>query len=222
MNQLAVPEWGYVFYPEPSQNFSAYTRLDVNICATPTDLHYDPERLTVPMIRRDGAIQPTLIAHPWRGSDHLRIGCGRIVIRDRKNKIVEAYCLGGDLAIVVSHNCTHCQLTSPVPLFRLGVERGSPESLATDVVDKFEALIAIRRARWGADDIGFQQHLTAIAPPTLYAAGLKSIQSELCQMPSSLRGPKYYQTSHAVEAAIDGARQSGQWPATPMTLDELI
>ena len=222
MKQLAAPEWGYVFYPESSQNFSAYSRLDVNICATPTDLHYDPERLTVPMIRHDGAIQPTPIAHPWRGSDHLRIGCGRIVIRDRKNKIVEAYCLGGDLEIEVSSNCTHCRLTSPVPIFRLGFERGSPESLATDVVDKFEALIAIRRAQWGADDIGFQQHLTAIAPPALYAAGLQSIQSELCHMPPNLRGPHYYQTAHAVEAAIDGARQSGQWPTTPVTLDDLI
>lgn len=222
MNQSAAPQWGYVFYPEPSPDFSVHTRLDVNICAIPTDLHYDPERLTVSIIKQDGTIQRKIISHPWRGNHHLRVGYGRIVIRDRKNKIVEAYCLGGDMAITVSPTCTSCCLTSPVPLFRLGVENGSPEDLAADVVDKFEAMVAIRRARWGADEMGFQQHLTSICPSELYAAGLQSIQSELNHLPSRLRGQRYRQTAYAVDAAIGGARESGQWPATPITLDELL
>ncbi len=222
MEQLTVPEWGYVFYPGPSPTFSAYSRLDVNICAVPTDEHYDPEQLIVPVIRQDGALQKTIISHPWRGSHHQRVGCGRIVIRDRKNKIVEAYSLGGDLEISVSPDCTSCRLTSPVPLFRLGIDNGSPESIAASLVDKFEALVAIRRVRWGTNDLGFQQRLTSIDPPVLYAAGLQSIRSDLEHIPSNRRGVRFYRTAHAVDAAMDNARESGRWPAASPTLDELI
>jgi hypothetical protein len=222
MEQLAVPEWGYVFYPGPSPNFYAHPQIDVNICAVPTDLHYDPERLIVPVIRQDGALQKTIISHPWRGNHHLRVGYGRIVIQDRKNKIVEAYSLGGDLEIKVSSTCTCCRLTSPVPLFRLGVANGSPENVASSVVDKFEALVAIRRVRWGANDLGFQQRLTSIDPSDLYAAGLQSIRSELEHIPSNRRGMRFHETAQAVDAAIYEARESGRWPAAPLTLDELI
>jgi hypothetical protein len=217
-----VPEWGYVFYPGPSPYFSAHSKLDVNICAVPTDQHYDPQTLTVPVIRQDGALQNMIIAHPWRGSHHLRVGCGRIVIRDRKNKTVEAYSLGGDLEILVSSSCTCCHLTSPVPLFRLGIENGSPEGVATSLVDKFEALVAIRRVHWGTNDLGFQQRLTSIDPPLLYAAGLQSIRSELEHTPSKRRGARFYETVHALDAAMDNARQTGRWPPAPPTLDELI
>ena len=172
----------------------------------PTDLHYDPERLIVPVIRQDGALQNTTISHPWRGGHQLRIGCGRIVIRDRKNKIVEAYSLGGDLAITVSPTCTHCRLTSLVPLFRLGFDNGSPENIAASVVDKFESLIAIKRVRWGADDMAFQQRLTSIDPADLYVAGLQSIRSELEHVPSNRRGMRFHETANAVDAAIDDAR----------------
>ena len=222
MEQLAVPEWGYVFYPGPSPKFSAHSHLDVNICAVPTDLHYDPERLIVPVIRQDGALQSTIISHPWRRGHHLRVGCGRIVIRDRKNKIIEAYSLGGDLEITVSATCTCCRLTSPVPVFRLGVDSGSPENVASSVVYKFEALVAIQRVRWGTNDLAFQQCLTSIDPSDLYAAGLQSIRSELEHVPSNRRGMRFYATAQAVDAAIYEARESGRWPAAPLTLDELI
>ncbi len=222
MEQLAAPEWGYVFYPGPSPKFSAHSQLDVNIGAVPTDQHYDPEQLVVPVIRQDGALQNTIIYHPWRGRHHLRVGCGRIVIRDRKNKTVEAYSLGGDLEISSLPNCTCCRLTSPVPLFRLGIDNGSPESVAASLVDKFEALVAIRRVRWGTNDLAFQQRLTSIDPPVLYAAGLQSIRSDLEHVPSNRRGARFHQTVRAVDAAMDNARESGRWPAASPTLDELI
>ena len=223
MEQNGIPDWGYVFYPASSPLASAHARIEVNICAVPTELHYDPERLTVPVVDHSGAIQQVTISHPWHGKHQLRLASGYIVVRDRKEKVVEAYTAGGQIDISVSSACTCCQITSPAPLYRLESESGAgPESAAAAVVDKIEALLAVRRARWGANDLGFEQRLTSIEPSDLYAAGLHSIQTQLDQVPAHLRGARYQTMARGVDAAILSAKESGQWPVQELVLEDLV
>jgi hypothetical protein len=148
---------------------------------------------------------------------------GRIVLRDRKDKVVEAFTAGGELTISISEGCTRCHISSPVPLYRLADEsRVSPESAATSVVDKIEALVAIRRAKWNGNELEFQQRLTSIGPTNLYAAGLQSMLAALDRTPRHLRGVRYQEISRGVNTAIQAAQESGEWPAHSFLLEDLV
>jgi hypothetical protein len=223
MEQNGIPKWGYVFHRASIAQQAAYVQLDVNIPDRPTEQHYDPERLTIPTIDPSGAILPLTVVHPWHGKELYALSPGRVVICDRKGKLVEAAIAGAELAITGSPHCTCCRINSPVPLYRLAGESGAgPESVATAIVDKIEALIAICRVRWGRNELAFQQRLTGIDPIDFYAASLHSVQASLDRTPSTQRGQRYQIMVRALHIAIEGAKGSGIWPVHVQYLEELL
>lgn len=218
MTEQLTEELGYYFHPAQQAGSPGHPQLDINLYDEPTKEHFDPQQATFWVVEADGRVVQTVITHPWRGYPQLRVCAGRIMIVDRKEKVVEAFSLGGDLQITVHDTYTSCELTSSAPIIHLQDIQDMP----TDLVSEFEALLARLHARWHGDDTGFRKKLATIEPFTLFVAGLAAIKERLDQTPSHLHGSRYRQASHLINQAIETIQSNGKWPKTPPKLTDLL
>lgn len=215
MNQ----ELGYYFHPARQDEFLGHSRLDINLYEKATDKHFDPQHATFWLVESNGEVAHTKIFHPWRGHKQLRVCVGRVIIVDRKDKVVEAFSWGGDLEIVIHNTHTSCELTSSAPIVHLI----SSQDIATVLVSEFEATLAQLHAHWGGDDYGFKKQLGTIEPFTLFVAGLVTIKERLEHTTlQALHNNRYRQALHIVNHTIKTIQSEGQWPATPANLADLL
>lgn len=213
-----IEQLGYYFHPSRQAGSPGHPQLDINLVEEPTRQHFDPQRATFWVVGSDGDVVQVTILHPWRGQQRLRVCAGRIIMVDRKGKMVEAFSLGGDLEMTVHETCTSCELTSSAPIIHLQDTQDVP----TDLVSEFEALLARLHARWHGDDIGFRKKLATIEPFTLFVAGLAAIKERFDQTPAYLHSDRYRQASHLINQAIETMQHNGKWPQTPPKLDDLL
>jgi hypothetical protein len=214
-----MPEqFGYYFHPARQAGSAGHPQLDINLYEEATKEHFDPQRATFWVVGSDGDVVQTTIRHPWRGQQHLRVCAGRIIMVDRKGKVVEAFSLGGDLKVTVHDSYTGCELTSSAPIIHLQ----NTQDLPTDLVNEFEALLARLHARWYDDDTGFKTKLATIDPFTLFVAGLVAIKEQLDQTLAHLHDDRHRQASHLIDQAIETIQKNGKWPATPPNLSDLL
>ena len=170
---------GYYIHPADQINSDWYWQLDINLCQHPTNEHFDPERIDIWIVEKGGDVTHTSISHPWRRQIQLRIFPGRVILHDRKGKVVEAYSFGGSLEIASEVTCTRCQLSSPAPI----VELVNSLDEETILVAEFEALLACFEAQWTGDKQGFDRKLATIEPFTLFIAGLVAVQERVRRLP---------------------------------------
>jgi hypothetical protein len=202
MSLVMGDELGYEFEPFATPGNEGYDALVINVIRVPTERHFDPDRVDVPIYTADNSVRHLIIAHPWHGKLSHRVALGHVVIRDRKNKVVEAFTCGGDLQIDVYPERTRCRITSPAPIFELVSQMGeSPENYDAILAAELETLLARRRARWGLNDFGYQQRLAETDPLLLYAAGLYAVEEHLLAMPSRSRGLRYQRLLATVHRA---------------------
>src|SRR5262245_51200600 len=105
-------ELGYYFYPSDYLQTLGPSQLGVNLYAEPTEEHFDPERAIFLVVDATEDVKPLTFVHPWQGAERFRVCAGRIMIMDRREKVVEAFSLGGALRVTVQSDHTHCVLTS--------------------------------------------------------------------------------------------------------------
>jgi hypothetical protein len=218
-------ELGYDFHDVGDRGEPGRGQLDINIPRRPTELHFDPEQVAFPVMAVDGTVQRMTVTHPWRGPRESRLCAGRIVLRDRKGKVVEAYSFGGTLWLDSDATRTCCHVESPVPILRLTGPldaEGDSTSMDTMLVEEFEAVLAKCRVHWGRDDVGFDRTLASISPDILYAAALGAIDTRLQAVPGRFHDDSYLQTAYRVRSMIRTMQAGGQLPKTLPCLDDLI
>lgn len=209
---------GYYYHPPSDPTVFGHPQLDIQIPAEPTERHYDPEHANFLVMSPEVGVDRLIITHPWRGLPRWQVLAGRIILEDRREKIVEAFSFGGHLQITVEPNFTFCQLRSPAPI--LPIERvGEP---LTMIASQFEALMAIYRTAWKMDDAGFFSCLAEAAPDDLFYAGLLEVRTRFEKLPINARGDQYWEAWNEVENMLEVLRRHGE-PAQPLrSLQELL
>jgi hypothetical protein len=213
-----ISELGYYFHPLPQPGTHAYSQLDINIYSDPTGKHFDPIRVHLFVFKADQDLERVTISHPWAGPSLLRVGPGRVILQDYRDKMVTAFSFGGEMEITNYSLYTSCQLTSPAPIIHLVQGQDTPTVLVTE----FESFLARRRAEWAGNETGFEARLAKIEPLTLFVVGLATIKEHLQHVPPQLRGESYRQEAHAINEAIRTVQENGHWPASLPTLAELL
>ncbi|MCJ7701041.1 MAG: hypothetical protein MUO62_05620, partial [Anaerolineales bacterium] len=99
MTGISKMELGYRFAPPEYPHAPGSPCLEINIFATPTLQHYDPEQVSLKIVSNDGLSEVLTLVHPWPLGERYRSCVGHVTLNDRKGNKVIAYTLGGELRI---------------------------------------------------------------------------------------------------------------------------
>jgi hypothetical protein len=169
-----IMELGYRFDPPAYPHSPGYPGLEINIHASPTRQHYDPETVSLQNVSSGGQAESLTLYHPWPYARFYRICAGRIVLEDRVGKKINFYTFGGELEIKTLRDSTHCRLDSPAPILYLGRLFSIPNILA----DEVEILLAEKAADCLPDGGAQDQYLSAMDPWVLYVACLHALEDK--------------------------------------------
>lgn len=207
------PDLGYIFYPHEVPKHSGHPRLDIIISTTPTQRHFDPEKVRFQIVLPPNRIEHITIHHPWTLGKRYQVSAGRIFITDRVPKIVEAFSFGGDLQILSTAEQTVCALVSAAPIFGLCAPHDLPMWLTAEV----EVLLAKQQAHWDPQHPhDFETHLATVDPFLLYASCLQMLQDKAWPAHINRDGV------HFVQAEIKRLKEAGEWPLPLPLLDQLF
>jgi len=207
------PDLGYIFFPATHDDALGYPRFDVVMQAQATERHFDPLSVTFLAKSRAG-VEHLSIHHPSDNSQPHKILAGRIIVRDRQKKEVEAFTFGADLQIVSSKEQTICVFTSPVPILHLI----SLQSIAIDFADEVEGFLARYKARLGRE---YEPRVADIDPMLLYIACLDAIQEKLTHLPHVQAGERHH-FQQWIPKEIERLNRAGKRPFLIKTLDDLF
>lgn len=208
---------GYVFYPARRPHAVGHPRLDIFLRTIPTRLHFDPERVEIPALLPAGNVEMLLLYHPWPGTQSYRVYPGRLIVRDRVNKEVEAFTFGGQLEIKTGEDFTVCTVTSEAPILDLGLGQSVAEMLAEEV----EILFAEQRAAWGRNLDALEQRLAEIDPLTLYLACTHSLRERFRHYPAG-EDELIRHFQHLLNTERQQFEEIHPLPAQAATLEELL
>jgi hypothetical protein len=214
--KILAEELGYFFHPVENDALHGHLQLDVNIYREPTGKHFDPEQLTIWVVDSKRQVSRQTISHPYQGHKQFAVCVGRISLRDRKDKVIEAFSFGSDLRLTVYENHTNGIFTSTAPIYQLRDSFQDPSSL---VVSEFEVLLARAEADWGHRGEDLRGKLAGIAPFDLFVAGLVAVRNRLRRLP---RGGGRSRTLRAINAVIRLLQLEKKWPTSPVTLSDLL
>lgn len=200
---------GYKFYRENHNLTIGYDRLDVCIDPTPTGVHFDPEKVVVPIFLPNGAIDSLTVRNPFlsvAGGGEYRIAPGKILISDRIGKKVEVFTFGGSMKIETLGNETISRITSNVPMLEVSALNMIKQRFA----DEATCMLAERRAALLQSPGTFEKKLFNTNPEKLYCAFLNEFENHLQRIPIS--GSETFNTIHNyVKKEIERLRKEGIW-----------
>ena len=171
------PGYGYILAPARRHSEPGAAGLEVFLEMTPSEKHFDPEAVLIPVCDEHGGVISLSIKHPWAGEKELQVCAGPIDLIDRKGKHLEGFTYGGTLHIEVSEHGTKLALSSPAPVLVRPFH-----ALANLLAEETEILLAQRRASMPDEDT-FERHLREAEPLTLYGACLEALQERLRRLP---------------------------------------
>lgn len=174
---MATPmpvDLGYHFHtPEAATDFARclHPQLDVLMHAEPTGRHFDPQSLMVTAVI-GGYTQKMSFHHPAPDGRSFALAAGRVVLRDRVQKEVEAFTFGGELEAHLQDGTSLFMLRSPAPI--LAVARlNSPVTL---FVSEVEILLGRMKVRLdGANGLGFEARMARMDALALYVACVRTL-----------------------------------------------
>ena len=210
---------GYVFTPPCSPDYPMYRQLDVFLHAEPTELHFDPEVVRFMVTSPIWGTERIKVRHPWQREEEHRVIPNCVVMRDRVNKVIEAFTFGGELQIVTEGDCTRCTLKSPAPIFPL--TKGS--TVATIFTEEAEILLAERRAVWDAahPKAPFEERLAKVDPFDLYLACLEEFQLKFFHLPY-LQSESMLHFTHFIRLEIRALHEMHRWPLYVTPIEKLL
>jgi hypothetical protein len=171
---------GYNLHDRPYPHAPGCLQLDVILTRTPSEHHFDPERMHLEMATGIGSVAGLTVSHPWqRGTEPVRICAGHVILEDRVKKRVEFLTLGGSLTIEPGTDATLCTLVSEAPIIELGFNRGVGQLLAEEI----EVILARERAKWEVRSGEFERRLTSADPAALYEACLSEVRMKFRSIP---------------------------------------
>jgi hypothetical protein len=210
---------GYTFHRPEYAPSVEHPQLDINVYAKPTREHFDPQQASFHVATDKGCIERLIVMHPWHERKQYHVCPGRVILRDRKGKVVEAATCGGDLTISNEKRYTHCSLISRAPIIQLANDIAS---LETVLVSEIEALLAKRRAELHHDDVEYEKRLATVDPLMLFMVSLATLEERLLKVPAVLRRDRYQKACHIVQQAIRMLQKRGAWTTSLPSLADLI
>ena len=208
---------GYFFHP-PAEDFPiGHPSLEINLLPEPTHQHFDPSEVEIQLVI-DDEINPVKITHPWYGMEHAQVIAGRIIVSDRLDEKVEAFCFGGSIQILDQGAFTACFISSPAPIFELNpYDRDH-----CDLIDEVESILALRRGFWSAEIHEYERRLCAIDPAALYIFTLTKVASRLELIPSQARNSRYLELINCVHHHQKKIAESDFGSVIPQLLDDVL
>ena len=208
---------GYHFYPPDHPHDPGHPRLDIVLQSSPSLQHFDPDRVEIPVVTPGKNSERLTIYHPWPGLRSFQVYPGRIILRDRLNKVIEAFSFGGALEITTGEPRTVIRVQSEAPILNLAPQA----SIAILLAEEVEILLAERRAVWSRDLNAFEARLASIAPFVLYTACLNTLRRRFQQLHPISEGSaqKFY---HFLVTESRELQAIHPLPAHTQTLSELL
>lgn len=163
MNTQQENKFGYWFYPPDSHHAPGGNRLKIIIKEIPTNQHFDPLIICLP-IKSRGGIETLKIHHPWLFEKTYQACMGVVEMIDRKGKKEEAFTFGGNLTIHSKDKFTLLILESPAPI----IDINAADQAKMLFVEEVEILLAERRAALLENKNAYESHLAYVNPLNLY------------------------------------------------------
>jgi len=216
-NDFNEKRYGYFFHTRERPDSPGHPQLDVFLRFVPTEKHFDPIKMTINVAVGGKDIEFIKVHHPWPLLEHYRACSGRVILEDRKGKVVEAFTFGGDLRIESKEELTIGMLTSPAPILELT----SAASILSMLAEEIEIIFAERRAEWEPDHRTFNEKLITADPFVLYCACLENLREryEQSHVKSDEEVQKFKQFVHN---EIANLQELNQWPAQLPTVAKLL
>ncbi len=216
---LHEPDQGYAYQPYDTADHIGYRRMDIIIDETPTDGHFDPERVEYKVVASSKDVERLKIRHPWSLGKNYAVCAGRVLASDRTGKRVEVFSFGGQLQILSMAERTICALESAAPIFPLY----TPHDLSVWFTDEVECILARQRADWDpAHPHVFEEHLAALDPFTLYASCLQTIQDKPHHLYTDVASELDHDGERFIHQEIGRLQALGQWPLRVPDPNELF
>lgn len=212
-------DFGYRFEPPAPPEHPGYRRLTVVLRPSPTERHYDPELADWPIVTRLGELDRLAVFHPWPAGGEQRAAPGRIILTDRKGKVVEAFTFGGTLRLAVDEARVVAVLESPAPILPLL----PPHDVAERLADEVEIFLARRRAHWDAlrQPYALDERLARVEPLALFRACLAALRDEYAQAPAAFHDDEH-RLLQFVRRELAAQAQAGAWPLHVPALAQLL
>ena len=212
-------DFGYRFDPLAPPEHPGYRRLTVVLRPQPTERHYDPELADWPSVTMLGELDRLRVFHPWPASSQQRAAPGRIILTDRKGKVVEAFTFGGALHIDAADARVIVRLESPAPILPLL----PPHDVAERLADEVEICLAGPRAHWDEQrqPYALDERLARAEPLTLFRACLAALRDEYAHAPAVFHDTEHRLRDY-VRREIAAQQAAGQWPLHVPALEQLL
>jgi hypothetical protein len=218
-------ELGYYFHPRRYPHAPGHPLLDVILRPAPTGRHFDPQEIHLKAVSKHRGVEKLTIRHPWRPANPYRVVAGTVSVRDRTDKVVEAFTFGGDLQVTSDAEGTHCVLTSSAPIIEYLSDPNTHGPTVTGMLlEELEALIARWHASWDHEHHPdeFDERLAATDPLTLYAACLQALREQVEHVPHKAEDDLTRQFVRFLPAEIESLHEMGLWPSYVPPLGELF
>jgi len=211
-----VGDLGFTLLPPLHPGSPGYDGLLVVIRKKPTDKHFDPNKLILPLYNEEDEIDwKTLSILSLPEAD--RICPGRVILADRLDKQLEFFTFGGQLKVMTEGEDLLCAIGSPAPILELVEEE---ETVANWLAAESEAVWAEVRAAWGIQDEEFERRLARADPLALYTATLHTILSRWERNPALQEAHQHLWDALSQEK--HWLKTQGLWPDKPLTAEDLL
>jgi hypothetical protein len=210
--EMEEPDLGYRFLPTHYPASIGHPKLEINILCAPTEEHFDPKIVQIPVFTSINSPHPHQIIqlrlyHPWVYHSAYHVAPGLITLSDRKGKTVKVYSFGGSMKIDSDENCTTMILQSDAPI----IEVTQARSVIRRFVEEVEILLAERRAARAEDLMDFEERLEKIPAALLFAVVLQELEKKYdeAQGGKSIIGRDFLEI---IEDEREHMKNEGRWP----------
>ncbi len=207
--ELKMDTLGFTIHPHIYSNAPGSHRVDICITETPTQLHFDPERLICQVKNTSGDVETLQVRYRKTGmgfAETYSVIAGPISLFDRMGEEVIFITLGGKLTIQIQESNTFCKMESPVPILQKDRVHRIPRMLAEEI----EILLAERRAAWLPNVDHFYKKLAAIDPFVLYASCLETMRTSYLRLPAA-DNMRAQEMLGFLRREMRELRERGQW-----------
>jgi hypothetical protein len=219
VNATTDVELGYVFSSTFHPNRLPHHKLKITLHDAPTLRHFDPEVVTFRITPDNLGNSYIQVRHPWRGNRNYHVFASTVIMRDRADKVVEAFTFGGKLLILSNNEQTHCALISTAPIYPL-LSWSSAEMI---LVEEVELLLAMRREIWDEAHkrVSFEKYLAKLNPFILYLSCLQNLQNKFSHFPSPIP-EDLLRFIHFLQVEIKRLHNQGLWPLYLPPIEEIL
>ncbi len=212
-------QFGYYFYPSTYSPPLGHASVDVFLAVCENDWFFPTKTAAFPVADDDEGVHHLHVTHSWTlGQRSYRLAPGIFFLIACDGDLVEGFSFGGDLTVDCEDDHIKCQLRSSAPFFDLS----DTTELVTILVPEFEAELGRLRAGWQGPDEEFDRRVAAADPFALFVVSLGLSNAYAHRLPALDSDQYLLDDRQAVRRAVHTLQKAGQWPATPVTLHQMI